>query len=69
MPDVNYVFCVIGDGEKIETSTADSKRTRAKFKVLGMSCTSCVNKIEKCIAGKTGVFLTMYTYMYMYVCT
>jgi Cu+-exporting ATPase len=33
----------------------ETGRAYAKFKVMGMTCASCVNKIEKYIAGKTGV--------------
>ena len=55
--------CQVYD-EKIEAGMKDTKRIQAKFKVLGMSCASCVNKIEKYVAGKAGSYLHIFYYLY-----
>jgi hypothetical protein len=43
-----------GSPVKEPVTVKETGRAYAKFKVMGMTCASCVNKIEKYIAGKTG---------------
>ena len=53
-----------GSPVKEPVTVKETGRAYAKFKVMGMTCASCVNKIEKYIAGKTGtgkVLLTIRT--------
>ena len=40
----------------IEDGVKNVKKVQAKFKVLGMSCASCVNKIEKYMKRRTGKY-------------
>ena len=57
-PYVCYIYIVFtGIEDQLESGVKDVKWAQATFEVLGMSCASCVNKIEKNIAKKTGTLL------------
>ena len=43
----------------IEDDVNNVKKTQAKFKVLGMTCASCVNKIERFMKGRSGRYQEM----------
>ena len=45
---------VAGSPMKKPVSVKETERACAKFRVMGMTCASCVNKIEKYISGRTG---------------
>ena len=49
-----YIIFTGIEENQLESGVKDVKWAQAKFKVLGMSCASCVNTIEKNIAKKTG---------------
>lgn len=54
----NNELCVLfispGIPAKPPVIVEETRKACAKLKVLGMTCASCVNKIEKYMAGKTG---------------
>ena len=49
-----YIIFTGIEENQLECGVKDVKWAQAKFKVLGMSCASCVNTIEKNIAKKAG---------------
>ena len=49
-----YIIFTRIEENQLECGVKDVKWAQAKFKVLGMSCASCVNTIEKNIAKKAG---------------
>ena len=65
---VSISDCQVDNEEKPEAGMRDVKRKQAKFKVLGMSCASCVSKIEKYMAGRTGNHMFMQLLLPVYVC-